>query len=445
MSVTVRFAPSPTGRIHVGNVRTALINWLFARRSNGKFMLRLDDTDTSRSTQEFADGILKDLEWLGLNHDIFARQSERFTRYDEVTEKFKHENKLYACYETPDELDRKRKRQLGRGLPPVYDRAGLDLTKAQKQAFEAEGRTPHWRFFLEDRTMGWTDLVRGHQTIEASSLSDPILIRGDGTYLYTLPSVIDDVDFGVTHVIRGEDHVANTGAQIQVFEALGDHLPEFGHHNLLVASDGGRLSKRLGSLSVQGLREAGLEALSVTSFVATIGTSDPVASFASMQALADNFDFAKLSRAPARFDERELLALNAKSLHEKSFDEVKADLAALGVAGGEAFWLAVRGNIEKMAQVQDWWKIVEGPMTPTIEDPSFCAQAASLLPQGEWDENTWSQWTTAVKEKTGAKGKALFMPLRLALTGLDHGPELKSLLPLIGRERTLARLGERIL
>jgi len=441
MSVTVRFAPSPTGRIHVGNVRTALINWLFARRSNGKFMLRLDDTDTSRSTQEFADGIVNDLEWLGLTHDLFARQSERFERYDEVTEKFKGENRLYACYETPDELDRKRKRQLARGLPPVYDRAGLTLSDAQKQAFEDEGRTAHWRFFLEDRTMGWNDLVRGHQTIEASSLSDPILIRGDGSYLYTLPSVIDDVDFGVTHVIRGEDHVANTGAQIQVFEALGDHLPQFGHHNLLVASDGGRLSKRLGSLSVQGLREAGLEALSVTSFVATIGTSDPVASFASMQALADNFDFAKLSRAPARFDERELLALNAKSLHEKSFEQVKSDLAALGVGGGEIFWLAVRGNIEKMAQVQDWWKIVEGPMTPKIEDPSFCAQAASLLPQGEWDENTWGQWTTAIKEKTGAKGKTLFMPLRLALTGLDHGPELKALLPLIGRERTLARLG----
>jgi glutamyl-tRNA synthetase len=441
MSVTVRFAPSPTGRIHVGNVRTALINWLFARRSNGQFMLRLDDTDTVRSTQEFANGIVNDLEWLGLTHDIFARQSERFARYDEVSEKFKRENRLYACYETPDELDRKRKRQLSRGLPPVYDRAGLDLTEAQKHAFEAEGRTPHWRFFLEDRTMGWDDLVRGKQTIEASSLSDPILIRGDGTYLYTLPSVIDDVDFDVTHVIRGEDHVANTGAQIQVFEALGDHLPQFGHHNLLVASDGGRLSKRLGSLSVQGLREAGLEALSVTSFVATIGSSDPVAPFASMQALADNFDFAKLSRAPARFDERELLALNAKSLHEKSFDEVKSDLAALGVDGGEAFWLTVRGNIEKMKEAQDWWKIVEGPMTPKIEDPSFCAQAAALLPEGNWDENTWSQWTTAVKQETGAKGKGLFMPLRLALTGLDHGPELRALLPLIGRERALARLG----
>ncbi len=440
MSVTVRFAPSPTGRIHVGNVRTALINWLFARRSNGKFMLRLDDTDTVRSTQEFADGIIKDLEWLGLTHDLFARQSERFARYDEISEKFKHENRLYSCYETPDELDRKRKRQLSRGLPPVYDRAGLELTEAQKQAFEAEGRTPHWRFFLEDRTMGWNDLVRGHQTIEASSLSDPILIRGDGSYLYTLPSVIDDVDFGVTHVIRGEDHVANTGAQIQVFEALGDHLPQFGHHNLLVASDGGRLSKRLGSLSVQGLREADLEALTVTSFVATIGTSDPVAPFASMQALADNFDFAKLSRAPARFDERELLALNAKSLHEKNFEQVKSDLAALGVGGAEAFWLAVRGNIKKMREAQDWWQIVEGPMTPKIEDISFCAQAASLLPEGNWDENTWSQWTSAVKQETGAKGKALFMPLRLALTGLDHGPELGALLPLIGRERTLARL-----
>jgi len=285
MSVTVRFAPSPTGRIHVGNVRTALINWLFAKRSGGRFMLRLDDTDTKRSTQEFADGIAYDLHWLGLTHDLFARQSDRFHRYDEVAEKLRQEGRLYACYETPDELERKRKRQLSRGMPPVYDRAGLSLSEDQKREFSEQGRKPHWRFFLHDKTMAWNDLVRGRQTIEAGSLSDPILIRGDGTYLYTLPSVIDDVDFSVTHVIRGEDHVANTGAQIQVFEALGQHMPEFGHHNLLVGGDGGRLSKRIGSLSIQGLRKSGLEALSVASFVATIGTSDPVGPFASLAAL----------------------------------------------------------------------------------------------------------------------------------------------------------------
>ncbi len=440
MSVITRFAPSPTGRIHVGNVRTALINWLFAKRSGGKFMLRLDDTDVQRSTKEFAEGIVRDLEWLGLTHDIFARQSDRFARYDEVAEKFKQEGRLYACYETPDELERKRKRQLARGAPPVYDRAGLNLSDEQKRAFEAEGRTPHWRFFLEDKTMAWDDLVRGSQTIEASSLSDPILIRGDGTYLYTLPSVIDDVDFAVTHVVRGEDHVANTGAQIQVFEALGDHLPQFGHHNLLVGADGGRLSKRIGSLSVEGLRQSGLEALSVTSFVATIGTSDPVAPFASLEALADNFDFAKLSRAPARFDERELVALNAKSLHEREFAQVKSELESRDVGGGEAFWLAIRGNIEKINEVCDWWNIVRGPIEPKIEDQSFCSRAADLLPDGDWDENTWGQWTSRVKQETGAKGKSLFMPLRLALTGLDHGPELRALLPLIGRKRALARL-----
>ncbi len=440
MSVITRFAPSPTGRIHVGNVRTALINWLFAKRSGGKFMLRLDDTDVQRSTKEFAEGIVRDLEWLGLTHDIFARQSDRFARYDEVAEKFKQEGRLYACYETPDELERKRKRQLARGAPPVYDRAGLNLSDEQKKAFEAEGRTPHWRFFLEDKTMTWDDLVRGKQTIEAGSLSDPVLIRGDGTYLYTLPSVIDDVDFAVTHVVRGEDHVANTGAQIQVFEALGDHLPQFGHHNLLVGADGGRLSKRIGSLSVEGLRQSGLEALSVTSFVATIGTSDPVAPFASLEALADNFEFAKLSRAPARFDERELVALNAKSLHEREFAQVKSELDSRDVGGGEAFWLAIRGNIEKINEVRDWWKIVQGPIEPKIEDRSFCNRAADLLPEGDWDENTWGQWTSRVRQETGAKGKSLFMPLRLALTGLDHGPELRALLPLIGRKRALARL-----
>ena len=440
MSVTVRFAPSPTGRIHVGNVRTAIINWLFAKRSGGKFMLRLDDTDVQRSTQEFADGIISDLEWLGLDHDIFARQSDRFAHYDDVAEKLRQEGRLYACYETPDELDRKRKRQLSRGKPPVYDRAGLKLSDDEKREFEAEGRTPHWRFFLEDKTMRWKDLVRGQQTIQASSLSDPILIRGDGSYLYTLPSVIDDIDFGVTHVIRGEDHVANTGAQIQVFEALGDHIPEFGHHNLLVGADGSRLSKRIGSLSIQGLRESGLEALSVTSFVSTIGTSDPVAPFASLEALADNFDFAKLSRAPARFDERELLALNAKSLHEREFADIETELTDLSVAGGEEFWLAIRGNIEKLNDVCGWWDIAQGTIEPVIEDPSFCDQAAVLLPEGDWDENTWGQWTSAVKQETGAKGKALFMPLRLALTGLDHGPELRALLPIIGREKALARL-----
>jgi len=440
MSVITRFAPSPTGRIHVGNVRTALLNWLFARRSGGKFMLRLDDTDVQRSTREFADGIKRDLEWLGLDHDLFARQSDRFARYDEVAEKFKREGRLYACYETPDELDRKRKRQLSRGAPPVYDRAGLNLSDKQKKSFEAEGRNPHWRFFLEDKTMAWNDLVRGQQTIEASSFSDPILIRGDGSYLYTLPSVIDDVDFAVTHVVRGEDHVANTGAQIQVFEALGDHLPRFGHHNLLVGADGGRLSKRIGSLSVEGLRASGLEALSVTSFVSTIGTSDPVAPFASLEALADNFDFTKLSRAPARFDERELIALNAKSLHERDFSQVQSDLDSLDVGGGEVFWLAIRGNIEKMGEVRDWWNIVQGPIEPKIEDRSFCETAAELLPEGDWDENIWGQWTSQVKQVTGAKGKTLFMPLRLALTGLDHGPELRALLPLIGRKRAFARL-----
>ncbi len=440
MSVITRFAPSPTGRIHVGNVRTALINWLFAKRAGGKFMLRLDDTDVQRSTREFADGIMRDLEWLGLSHDIFARQSDRFARYDEVAEKFKREGRLYACYETPDELDRKRKRQLSRGLPPVYDRAGMNLSDEQKRAFEAEGRTAHWRFFLEDKTMAWNDLVRGSQTIEAGSLSDPILIRGDGTYLYTLPSVIDDVDFAVTHVVRGEDHVANTGAQIQIFEALGDHLPRFGHHNLLVGADGGRLSKRIGSLSVEGLRASGLDALSVTSFVSTIGTSDPVTPFASLEALADNFDFAKLSRAPARFDERELIALNAKSLHERDFAQVQSDLDSLDVGGGEDFWLAIRGNIEKIGDVRDWWNIVQGPIEPKIEDQSFCSQAADLLPEGDWDENTWGQWTSRVRQETGAKGKVLFMPLRQALTGLDHGPELRALLPLIGRKRALARL-----
>jgi glutamyl-tRNA synthetase len=440
MSVRVRFAPSPTGRLHAGNIRTALFNVLFARKAGGDFTLRLDDTDRERSTEEFAEGIRADLAWLGLAWTREVRQSDRFALYKAAVERLKATGRLYPAYETPEELELKRKRQLARGRPPVYDRAAVKLTAEEKAKLEAEGRKPHWRFLLEQRDVVWDDLVRGRQHVDAASLSDPVLVRADGTYLYTLPSVVDDIDLGITHVIRGEDHVANTAPQIQLFEALGAAPPAFGHHNLLVGADGQALSKRDRTLSIAALREEGIEALAVASYSALIGTSDPVAPHANIDELARAFDFAKLSRAPARFDPSELRHLNAKLLHMLSFGAVADRLAAMGVGGREEFWEAVRGNLAVLADAKLWWQVVDQPLAPAIEEARLCREAAALLPPEPWDETTWSTWSSAVKQATGAKGKALFQPLRLALTGREHGPELKLLLPLIGRARAKARL-----
>lgn len=440
MTVITRFAPSPTGKIHIGNLRPAIINWLYARSAGGQFMLRIDDTDKERSREEYVEGIKKDLTWLGLNWDFEARQSERFGKYDAVVEKLKAEGRLYPCYETADELERKRKRQMGRGLPPVYDRSALELSVEDRLKLEADGLKPHWRFKLENRTVAWNDLVRGEQSIEASSLSDPILVREDGTYLYTLPSVIDDIEFKITHVIRGEDHVANTGAQIQIFEALGATAPQFAHHNLLVGKDGEGLSKRLGSLSISSFRDAGLEAMAVVSHAASIGSSNPIVPHQNTETIAQEFGFEKLSRSPARFDVAELEILNAKLLHDMEFAAVEGRLSALSIDGGAAFWEAVKGNIEKFEDVASWWQVVNGPIEPVIENAEFCAKAKEVLPKGPYDENSWGEFTAAVKAATGAKGKALFHPLRMALTGLPHGPELKGLLPFIGPERAAARL-----
>ncbi len=440
MSTTVRFAPSPTGRIHAGNIRTALINFLFARQTGGRLIFRLDDTDRERSTEEFAEGIREDLAWLGIAYAEEVRQSDRFGRYAEAVEKLKSAGRLYPAYETPEELELKRKRQLARGKPPVYDRAALKLTADERAKLEAEGRRPHWRFKLETRDVVWDDLVRGRQHVDASSLSDPVLVRADGTYLYTLPSVVDDIDLGITHVIRGEDHVVNTAPQIQLFEALGAAPPAFGHHSLLVNADGQALSKRDRSISIKGMREEGIEALAVASYCATIGTSDPVVPHANLDELARSFDFAKLSRAPARFDPAELRALNARLLHMLPYAAVAARLEAMGITGGAAFWEAVRGNLAVLGDAKTWWEVVRGPLSPIIADRDLCHRAGELLPPEPWDETTWERWSAAIKQATGAKGRALFQPLRLALTGCEHGPELKHLLPLIGRARALARL-----
>lgn len=442
MTVTVRFAPSPTGRIHIGNARTAILNWLFARKSQGRFILRYDDTDLERSTREFADGIATDLNWLGLTPDEVYRQSERVALYDAAAEKLKNDGRLYACYETAEELDYKRKRQLARHQPPIYDRAGLNLSDEDRTKLETEGRKPHWRFKLDQREIHWDDLVRGDARIDTSSLSDPVLIREDGSYLYTLPSVVDDIDMGLTHVIRGEDHTTNAAVQVEIFEALGARAPAFAHHSLLIGADGKGLSKRLGSLSIAAMRDEGLEAMAVVSHGALIGTSEAIEPHTTMDTLLEVFDLSKLSRAPGRFDMMELENLNARIVHQLSYNDVRERLADMGADGGEDFWQAVHSNLSKVQDAAEWHHIVYGDLTGDIaaEDRDFISQSAVLLPDEPWDETTWKSWTNAVKEASSRKGKSLFMPLRLALTGKPHGPELATLLPLIGRTRAIARL-----
>ncbi len=439
MSVKVRFAPSPTGKLHVGNVRTALVNWLFAKGQGGSFVLRIDDTDLARSTQEFEDGIETDLTWLGLVWDERYNQSKRFDRYEEAAERLKASGRLYACYETSEELDRRRKVQLSRGLPPIYDRAALELTESEKAAYEAEGRRPHWRFKLEGKRVAWEDLARGHAEVDTASMSDPVLIREDGLFLYTLPSVVDDIDMDITHIIRGEDHVTNTGAQIEIFEALDAKVPGFAHMPLLVGADGAALSKRLGSLSISDMRDEGYEPIAITSHLGKIGTSDNLEIAASVEALGQSFAFSKMGRSPARYDTADLDRLNAQALHAMGYAEAQPRLAALGVDLGEVFWDTVRGNLNKFADVAEMARIVTGPVTPVIEDPAFAATALEVLPE-VIDAGAWSAWTTAVKEKTGAKGKGLFMPLRLILTGQAHGPDMAAMAPLIGREAIVRRL-----
>ncbi len=439
MSVKVRFAPSPTGKLHVGNVRTALVNWLFAKGQGGEFVLRIDDTDLARSTPEFEKGIEDDLTWLGLVWDERHNQSRRFDRYEEAAARLKASGRLYPCYETGEELDRRRKVQLARGLPPVYDRAALALTDADRAALEAEGRRPHWRFKLDGKRVAWEDLSRGHAEVDTASMSDPVLIREDGLFLYTLPSVVDDIDMAITHVIRGEDHVTNTGAQIEIFEALGATVPGFAHMPLLVGADGQALSKRLGSLSIAEMREQGYEPIAITSHLGRIGTSDPLEVAASVEALGQSFAFAKMGRSPARYDTADLDRLNAQALHAMDYATAQPRLANKGVDLGVAFWLGVRTNLEKFDDVIDMARIVQGPVTPVIEDAAFAGAALDVLPE-TLGPDAWSVWTSAVKEATGAKGKALFMPLRLILTGQAHGPDMATIVPLIGRDRIARRL-----
>ncbi|HZF42911.1 MAG TPA: glutamate--tRNA ligase [Sphingomonadaceae bacterium] len=439
MTPVTRFAPSPTGRLHVGNIRTALHNFLWARRYGGTFLLRLDDTDAERSTEAFAQGIRDDLAWLGMAPDAEHRQSDRFSRYEEVFGTLRAAGRVYPAYETPEELDLKRKVLAGRGLPPVYDRAALGLSEDDRRALEAEGRRPHWRFRLDgDAPIVWDDLIRGPQHLDPRLMSDPVIRRADGSWLYMLPSAIDDVDLGVTHVVRGEDHVTNSGHQIQMFAAMGAPPPRFAHAALLVGADG-KLSKRHGALGVEQLQGQGIEPLALLALLARLGTSRPVEPVADMEPLIAGFDFAHLGRAPARFDEAELAALNARMLHVAPFARVAERLPA---GMDEAAWLAVRGNLSRVAEAAEWWGVIRGPVAPPAMpgERAFLEGAAAAASRLDWQAEPWAALTAALKVSTGRKGKPLFLPLRRALTGREDGPGMAELLPLIGRDAAVERL-----
>ncbi|WP_447765663.1 glutamate--tRNA ligase [Sphingopyxis panaciterrae] len=433
MTVTTRFAPSPTGSLHVGNVRTALHNWLWTRKHGGRFLLRIDDTDLERSKEEYVEGIRADLAWLGLDVDGEERQSARFDLYEGEFAKLKAAGRVYACYETPEELDIRRKILLSRGLPPVYERRPAD-------APVPDGVAPHWRFRLDhDAPIEWTDMVRGPQNFEPRTMSDPVVRRADGSWLYLLPSVIDDIAMAVTHVVRGEDHVSNTAAQIQMFAALGAAPPAFAHEALLVGTEG-KLSKRLGSLGMASLRADGIEPIALVALLARLGTSDPVEPVTGVAPLIESIDFARFGRAPARFDEGELALLNQKILHQTAHAAVADRLPAAITA---ARWDAIRPNVATVAEAAEWVAVFDGPLASRpleAADRPVLAAAATAARGIDWDADPWHALTAAVKEATGAKGRALFLPLRRALTGRDHGPDMAGLLPLIARDQAVARL-----
>jgi len=446
--IITRFAPSPTGRLHVGNIRTALHNWMLARQGAGRFILRIDDTDAARSSEAYVDAIRADLRWLGLEWDAEERQSARLDRYEAGFKALHDAGRIYPCYESAQELEVKRKIALGRGLPPIYDRAALKLTEAERAAKDAEGTPAHWRFMLDHaEPIQWDDGIRGAQKFDAAQLSDPVIRRADGSWLYMMPSAIDDVDMGVTQVLRGEDHVSNTAVQIQIFTALfaagfaaaesaAKALPAFAHEALLVGREG-KLSKRLGSLGCDAFRERGIEPEAIVALLARLGTSLPVEPIADRSALIASFDLSSFGRAPAKFDEEDLERLNAGIVHQLAFDAVAARLPQ---GMDEAGWHAIRPNLAHVGETGDWWKLVTGPIAqPEFgdDDKAFLALAANLL---VWGESPWVTLTGALKEATGRKGKGLFLPLRQALTGMDHGPDMGELLPLIGETEVRARL-----
>jgi glutamyl-tRNA synthetase len=438
--IITRFAPSPTGKLHIGNVRTALINWLYAKKHGGKFILRMDDTDLARSKEEYKDLIINDLNWLGIKWDSSFNQLSRLEKYEAIKNELLEKGRLYPCYETPEELDAKRKLQLSSGKPPIYDRAALKLTEEQIKNYEKQNRVPHYRFLINDSEIKWNDMIKGEISYHGKNLSDPIIIREDGTMTYMLCSTIDDVEFNISHVIRGEDHVSNTAIQIQMFEALGSIAPEFGHLSLVKSKDD-KISKRVGGFEIQSLREdSNIEAMAINSFLALIGSSVSISAYKTMEDLIEQFDIHTYSKSPTTYMPEELELINHKLIITYQFSDIQTYLKNNGLDKiDEKFWLAVRPNLYKLSDINDWWKICYDPIKAEGIDSAFLLIASELLPN-KINEDTWAEWTKLISQKSGKKGKELFMPLRLALTGKDSGPELKNLLPLLTREDILKRL-----
>ena len=440
MTTVTRFAPSPTGLLHLGNIRTALINWLYARTNNGKFILRIDDTDLERSKDEYISQIKYDLDWLGIDYDETFNQSSRFDRYREQFDKLKADGRIYTCYETQEELERKRKLLIAAGGKQVYDRSAMELTDQQKKDYEAEGRKPHWRFLLKTERMKWDDLLKGEIDIDLTSLSDPVLFREDGVPLYTFSSAVDDIDYGITNVIRGDDHTSNTAVQVEIINALDQNKITFAHHALLKASSGDKLSKRDNVISISSFREANMEPISILSLLATIGTSNSIELKDNIDQIKSEFKLSTISTSPGRIEIDVLNALNKKQVQKYNFSEIEERLKKIDEKIDQKFWETIRGNLNVVEDIKQWTDIVFNSETIKPSDKDYIKIAMELIPDDPWNDETWGQWTSAIKEKTGRKGKELFLPLREAFTGLNHGPEMKLLIQLLGREKIIERV-----
>ena len=436
----VRFAPSPTGYLHIGNFRTALINFLFAKNKNGHFMLRIDDTDDERSLKKYEDAIKEDLSWVGINWDSLEKQSSRLSYYDQALQKLLDKKRAYPCFETAEELSLKRKKQLSSGKPPIYDRSALNLSDSDIADFKAKGRSPHYRFLLDHKDVNWNDLVKGASQYNMSNLSDPVIIREDGRVIYTLASVVDDIDFEVTDILRGEDHMTNSAAQIQLFEALESSPPNLGHLSLLTDISGAGLSKRLGSISLRDLKDEGFQPMAISSLLSKVGSSDAIEIFRDINQIISDFDISKFGKSKPKFDKNELRGLNSKFFKMLDFSDISNQLKNFNFKISSDFWELVKGNIENLEELELWWNIIYGNIEPKYNDENFLNTALETLPEGNFDKNTWTNWTSILMEETGRKGKELYNPLRMCLTGQNKGPEMATLVFLMGRGKVLERL-----
>ena len=441
MNSLSRFAPSPTGLIHIGNARSAVLNWAYINNKKGNFILRIDDTDLERSKKEYEEKIKRDLSWLGISWNKSFNQSDRKKIYDQSIEKLKKDNRLYPCFESQEELSLKKKSQLTSGKPPIYDRSSLDLTETEIKNLLQSGKKPHWRFKLENKTIEWNDLIKGKVSFESKNLSDPVLIREDETLLYHLPSVIDDIEEGVSEIIRGEDHISNTAFHIQIFEALNATIPTFGHHPFLTDENGKGFGKRLGSLSIEKLRDTGFESLTILNYLLSVGTSSNISSETDVTKLINNYNISNISNSSPKFSIEVLKLLNKEILQKYTYSDVKNKFLDLGIHADNDFWIFVKNNINFFSECLEWYNIIKTEKSFYTEDKEFLKDAADLLPKEPYTIDSWDEWILEINKKTGKKGKDLFMPLRMALTGKAKGPELKFLLPLLTKNNIMKKLG----